>query len=41
MWPELNQAHFKNISSRNVLLARDVKIFLGFSTDALKTATEI
>ena len=41
MWSESNQAHFMDVRYRNVLLARDVKIYVGFSKGALKTATKI
>ena len=41
MWAESNRAHFMDVRCRNVLLARDIKICLGFPTGALKTATKI
>ena len=41
MWPESNEAQFMHVCCRNVSLVRDVKICLGFSTGALKTATKI
>ena len=36
-----NRAHFMDVWCQNVLLARDIKICLGFSTGALKTAAQI
>ena len=41
MWPELNRVGFMAVRYRNILLARDIKIWLGFSAGALKNATKI
>ena len=41
MWPNSNRAHFMAVRCRNTLLARDIKISLGFSAGALKDATKI
>ena len=36
MWPESNRVGFMAVRCRNILLARDIKICLGFSAGALK-----
>ena len=41
MWPESNQVGLMAVRCRNILLARDIKICLGFSAGALKNATKI
>ena len=41
MWPGSDQAHFVAMKCPNVILARGIKISLGFSVGALKNATKI